>query len=94
MELDIHTGLIFGGDDRLTVFAKCLTTDLCLLFRFSLSHQLPGSLRSRIVACYHGLQQREGEAFRSRDAMREALYSLVDRVWPERGTHPAINGNM
>jgi hypothetical protein len=83
MELDIHTGLIFGGDDKPTVFAKCFTTDLCLLFRFSFSHQLPESIPSRMVACYHDLRQREGEAFQNRDAMQEALYSLVDRVWPE-----------
>ena len=60
-----------------------LSSDVRSIFRYSLNPKLPESL-SRMVTCYHDLPANDTcETFPDLASMREAVYSLIHRVWDQ-----------
>jgi len=89
--MGIEGDLIWGDDDESEVFAQAQDHDLCLIFRYFLHAELPQSLPTRIVNCFHCRPVKDStETFSDRAEMRKALYSSIHRIWDRLAKHPSI----
>ena len=62
--------------------------DISLIFKFLRNPDEPQSLSNRIVSCYHDLSVDYSEMFSDRALMREAMRSLISKVWDQCAKQP------